>query len=84
MDEESEKLIKSRSIRQQDNAEGYKDRLKELNSPDFEDAVYAYGVRKLTNQRNIMKLKKHAFDTKNPIFMINATDVRYVYCFILI
>ncbi len=75
LDEETEKLIKSRSIRAQDNPEGYIDRLNELNSPDFENAVYAYGVRKLTNARNILKLKKHSCDSKNAIFMINAVDV---------
>ncbi|CAF4026002.1 unnamed protein product [Rotaria sordida] len=74
LDEETESLIKSRSIRQRDNPENYQERLKELNSPDFEDAVYAYGVRKLTNLRNIEKLKKHASHSKNPIFMINAVD----------
>ncbi|CAF0877342.1 unnamed protein product [Adineta steineri] len=74
LDEESEMLLKSRSIREQDNPDGYKDRLKELNSPEFEDAMYAYGTRKLTNARNITKLKKHALATKNPIFMINAVD----------
>ncbi len=77
MDEESEKLIKSRSIQPQDNPEGYMDRWKELNSPEFEDAVYAYGTRKLTKARNIMKLKKHSSDTKNSIFMINAVDVTF-------
>ncbi|CAF4397463.1 unnamed protein product, partial [Adineta steineri] len=45
LDDESEMLLKSRSIRQQDNPEGFKDRLKELNSPEFEDAMYAYGTR---------------------------------------
>ncbi|CAF4366317.1 unnamed protein product, partial [Adineta steineri] len=74
LEEESEMLLKSRSIREQDNPDGYKDRLKELNSPEFEDAMYAYGTRKLTNARNITKLKKHALATKNPIFMINAVD----------
>ncbi|CAF4440570.1 unnamed protein product, partial [Rotaria sp. Silwood2] len=72
LDEDTEYLIKSRSIRQQDNPESYQERLKELNSPDFQDAVHAYGVRKLTNLRNLEKLKKHASDSKNPIFMINA------------
>ncbi|CAF3454536.1 unnamed protein product [Rotaria sp. Silwood1] len=74
LDEDTEYLIKSRSIRQQDNPESYQERLKELNSPDFQDAVHAYGVRKLTNLRNVEKLKKHASASKNPIFMINAVD----------
>lgn len=78
MDDETEKLIKSRSIRKQDNPDGYQERLKELHSSEFEDAVYAYGTRKLTNARNIEKLKKHSMNTKNPVFMINALDVRLV------
>ncbi|CAF4543497.1 unnamed protein product, partial [Rotaria sp. Silwood2] len=41
LDEDTESLIKSRSIRQQDNPESYQERLKELNSPDFQDAVHA-------------------------------------------
>jgi hypothetical protein len=76
LDEESENLIKSRSIRQEDNPEGYKECLKQLNSVDFKDAIHAYGVRKLTNLRNIEKLKQHTFNTKNPIYMVNALDVR--------
>jgi hypothetical protein len=77
LDDETEALIKSRSIRPEDNPEGYRERLKELHSPEFEDAIHAYGTRKLTNSRNLNKLKKHAMDTKNPIFMINAVDVRF-------
>jgi len=78
LDEETEKLIKSRSIRKEDNPDGYQERLKEPHSSEYEDAVHAYGTRKLTNARNIEKLKKHSINTKNPIFMINALDVRLV------
>ncbi|CAF3453929.1 unnamed protein product [Rotaria socialis] len=62
------------SISQQDNPQEYKDHLKELNSATFEDAIHAYGLRKSTNLRNIEKLKQHASNTKNPIYMINAVD----------
>ena len=79
LDDSTEALIKSRSIRKEDNPDGYEERLKELNSSKFQDAVYAYGVRKLANSKNIEKLKNHATDTKNPIFIVNAIDVRF--CF---
>jgi hypothetical protein len=75
LDTETEELIKSRSIRVEDNPNHYKDRLKELHSEEYENAVYAYGVRKLTNAKNIGKLKEHAIKSKNPIYMINAVDV---------
>ncbi|CAF3435365.1 unnamed protein product, partial [Rotaria socialis] len=74
LDEETESLIKSRSIRHEDNPDGYKECLKELHSEKFENAIYAYGIRKLTNVRNIEKLKQHAANTKSAIYMINAVD----------
>ncbi|CAF3365403.1 unnamed protein product [Rotaria sp. Silwood2] len=74
LDDENELLIKSRSISPEDNPEGYKQRLQELHSSEFENAVYAYGLRKLTNLRNLQQLRKHSIESKNPIFMINALD----------
>jgi hypothetical protein len=76
LDEETESLIKSRSIRHEDNPDGYKECLKELHSEKFENAIHAYGIRKLTNVRNIEKLKQHASNTKSAIYMINAIDVK--------
>jgi hypothetical protein len=64
LDTETEELIKSRSISAQDNPNHYKDRLRELDSEEYEHAVYAYGVRKLTNAKNISKLKEHAMKSK--------------------
>lgn len=84
MDEETEGLIKSRSIRQKDNPETYKERLKELHSSDFENAVHAYGIRKLTNIKNIEKLTEHASDTKNCVFMVNALDVIVLFFFVIL
>ncbi|CAF3655482.1 unnamed protein product [Rotaria socialis] len=82
LDEETESLIKSRSIRHEDNPDGYKECLKELHSEKFENAIYAYGIRKLTNVRNIEKLKQHAANTKSAIYMINAVDVKFFLNFV--
>ncbi|CAF1487611.1 unnamed protein product, partial [Adineta ricciae] len=74
LDEEIEALIKSRSIRKEDNPDSYEARLKDLQSVEFKDAIYAYGTRRLTNSRNLEMLKEHCRQTKHPIFMINALD----------
>ncbi len=73
--EEDEKIIKSRSIRKEDNPEQYKERLKELQSEEFANAVYAYSVRSKTNERNAIKLKETATKLKKPIWLIQAIDV---------
>lgn len=73
--EEDEKVIKSRSIRQEDNPEHYKERLAELQSDEFANAIYAYSVRSKTNERNSIKLKETATKIKKPIWIIQSLDV---------
>ncbi|CAF4338739.1 unnamed protein product [Adineta steineri] len=73
--EEDEILIKSRSIRKEDNPIHYKDRLAELQSTEFANAIYAYSTRAKTNERNSIKLKEIATKLKNPIWMIQSVDV---------
>ena len=51
---EDENVIKNRSIRKEDNPENYKERLSELHSPEFANAVYAYNTHSKTNERNAM------------------------------
>ncbi|CAF1477420.1 unnamed protein product [Adineta ricciae] len=72
--EEDENKIKSRSIRKENNPEHYNERLTELNSVDFANAVYAYSVRSKTNERNAMKLKETASKMKTTIWLIQAVD----------
>ncbi|CAF1406834.1 unnamed protein product [Adineta steineri] len=72
--EEDEILIKSRSIRKEDNPLYYKDRLAELQSTEFANAIYAYSTRTKTNERNSIKLKEIAAKLKNPIWMIQSVD----------
>ena len=73
--EEDEMIIKSRSIRKEDNPEHYKERLLDLESADFANAVYAYSVRSKTNERNSIKLKELAMKLKKPIWLIQSVDV---------
>ena len=73
--EEDEAVIKSRSIRKEDNSMYYKDRLAELKSTEFIDTIYAYSVRSKTNERNSMKLKETAMKLKKPIWIIQSVDV---------
>jgi hypothetical protein len=68
-------IIKGRSIRKEDNPNHYKERLSELQSADFANAVYAYSVRSKTNERNSMKLKETAAKLKKPIWIIQSVDV---------
>ena len=68
-------MIKNRSIRKEDNPEHYKERLSELHSPEFVNAVYAYSTRSKTNERNAMKLKETAMQLKKPIWLIQSIDV---------
>ncbi len=70
-------IIKSRSIRKEDNPMHYKDRLTELQSAEFADAVYAYSVRSKTNERNSIKLKETALKQNKPIWIIQSIDVRH-------
>ncbi|CAF4115658.1 unnamed protein product, partial [Adineta steineri] len=72
--EEDEILIKSRSIRKEDNPLYYKDRLAELQSTEFANAIYAYSTRAKTNERNSIKLKETATKLKKPIWMIQSVD----------
>ncbi|CAF3960537.1 unnamed protein product, partial [Adineta steineri] len=72
--EEDEILIKSRSIRKEDNPLYYKDRLAELQSTEFANAIYAYSTRAKTNERNSIKLKEIATKLKKPIWMIQSVD----------
>lgn len=76
-DEEDERIIKSRSIRKEDNPEHHQERLRELQSEKFSKAIYAYSVRSKTNDRNAMKLKETASRLKKPIWLIQAIDVGY-------
>lgn len=73
--EQDEAVIKSRSIRKEDNLTYYKDRLEELKSSQFIDAIYAYSVRSKTNERNSIKLKETAMKLKKPIWIIQSVDV---------
>jgi hypothetical protein len=73
--ENDEKIIKSRSIRKEDNPQFYKERLAELHSPEFADAVYAYSTRSKANERNATKLKRTALELKTAIWLIQAVDV---------
>jgi len=73
--EEDEMVIKSRSIRKEDNPTHYKDRLAELQSAEFANAVYAYSVRSKANERNSIKLKEIAMKMKKPIWIIQSVDV---------
>ena len=73
--EEDEMIIKSRSIRKEDNPKHYKERLSDLESADFANAVYAYSVRSKTNERNSIKLKELAMRSKKPIWLIQCIDV---------
>jgi hypothetical protein len=73
--EQDEEIIKRRSIRKHDNPEHYKERLKELESIEFANAIYAYSIRSKTNERNAIKLKETAMKFKTPIWIIQATDV---------
>ncbi len=73
--EEDERIIKSRSIRKEDNPQHYKERLTELQSADFANAVYAYSVRSKTNERNSIKLKEISMKMKKPIWIIQSVDV---------
>ena len=77
--EEDEKIIKSRSIRKDDNPEHYQQRLIELHSEEFLNAIYAYSVRSKTNERNAVKLKETATKLKKPIWLIQAIDVGYIH-----
>ena len=77
--EDDEQIIKSRSIRKQDNPEHYQQRLKELQSEEFVNAIYAYSVRSKTNERNAIKLKETATTLKKPIWLIQAIDVGYLH-----
>ena len=70
-----EKMIKSRSIRKEDNPEYYKERQAELESDEFADAIYAYSVRSKAHERNAIKLKELAAKQKTPIWIIEAVDV---------
>ncbi|CAF3961586.1 unnamed protein product, partial [Adineta steineri] len=72
--EEDEIIIKSRSIRKEDNPIYYKDRLAELQSAEFANAIYPYSTRAKTNERNSIKLKETATKLKNPIWIIQAVD----------
>ncbi|CAF4168613.1 unnamed protein product, partial [Adineta steineri] len=72
--EEDEILIKSRSIRKEDNPLYYKDRLAELQSTEFANAIYAYSTRAKTNERNSIKIKEIATKLKKPIWMIQSVD----------
>ncbi|CAF1643694.1 unnamed protein product [Adineta steineri] len=72
--QEDEIIIKSRSIRKEDNPIHYKDRLAELHSPDFANAIYAYSIRSKTNERNSIKLKETAMKMKKPIWIIQSID----------
>jgi len=68
-------MIKSRSIRKQDNPEHYIERLSELESSNFVNAIYAYSVRSKTNERNSIKLKETAMKLKKTIWIIQSVDV---------
>ena len=59
LDEQTEALIKSRSIRKEDNPDSYQERLEELHSNEFKDAIHVYGVRGLTNSKNFERLEEH-------------------------
>ncbi|CAF3941109.1 unnamed protein product, partial [Rotaria magnacalcarata] len=72
--EQDEIAIKSRSIRKEDNPEHYQERLSELQSVDFSNAIYAYSVRSKTNERNSIKLKDTAVKLKKPIWIIQSID----------
>ncbi|CAF1475069.1 unnamed protein product [Adineta steineri] len=72
--QDDEIIIKSRSIRKEDNSIHYKDRLAELHSPDFANAIYAYSIRSKTNERNSIKLKETATKMKKPIWIIQSID----------
>ncbi|CAF4252301.1 unnamed protein product, partial [Adineta steineri] len=72
--QQDEIIIKSRSIRKEDNTIHYKDRLAELHSPDFANAIYAYSIRSKTNERNSIKLKETAMKMKKPIWIIQSID----------
>ncbi|CAF3345272.1 unnamed protein product [Rotaria sp. Silwood2] len=65
LDEDTESLIKSRSIRQQDNPESYQERLKELNSPDFQDAVHAIPDPNLSYTSNVNNTEKKNKRSRN-------------------
>ncbi|CAF1231792.1 unnamed protein product [Adineta ricciae] len=69
LDEQTEALIKSRSVRKEDNPDSYHERLEELHSSEFKDAIHVYGTRRLTNSRNFERLKEHMRETKYPVFM---------------
>ncbi|CAF4040233.1 unnamed protein product [Rotaria sordida] len=72
--EEDEMKIKSRSIRKEDNPLYYKERLAELQSTAFENAIYAFSVRTKTNDRNSIKLQQTAMKRKTPIWIIQSID----------
>ena len=71
-------MIKSRSIRKEDNPEYYQERLKELQSEEFVNAVYAYSVRSKMNERNAIKLKEIARKSKEAD-MVNSSDRCWFY-----
>ncbi|CAF3345671.1 unnamed protein product [Rotaria socialis] len=72
--DEDEIIIKKRSIREEDNPKHYQERLNELNSLDFANAVYAYSVRSKTNERNCFKLKEITTRLKTTVYIIQSID----------
>ncbi len=74
-------ILKIRSIRKEANPMHYKERLAELQSPDFANAVYAYSVRSKANERNSIKLKETAMKQNKPIWIIQSIDVSCKFIF---
>ncbi|CAF5000416.1 unnamed protein product [Rotaria sp. Silwood1] len=72
--EQDEMKIRSRSIRKEDNSLYYKERLAELESTDFQNAIYAFSVRTKTNERNSIKLQETAMKLKTSIWIIQSID----------